>query len=121
MDCTTPLASSAESTTWQSTPLRSSSVATALICSREATIENCATASSLGPGTAISPGWSIGSEEDMSFTAHLRQTLMDQRNRHGSLADGRSAALDGSAPDVASSKEPREIRLERNRRTGQWP
>src|SRR5665213_2897950 len=107
MDCTTPLASSAESTTWQSTPLRSSSVATALICSCEAIKENSATASSLGPATAISPGWSEGSEEDMSFTAHLGKSLMDQRNCHGSLADGRGAALDRSAPDVASSKESR--------------
>src|ERR1022692_1052221 len=113
IDCTTSLASSAESTTWHDTPLRSSSPATALICSREAIDENSATASSLRPTTAPSIDRSDGSDELTSFTTHLREALMYQRNCHGSLPDGSCAALDRPASDVASSKETRKIRLER--------
>src|ERR1019366_5445938 len=113
IDCTTSLASSAESTTWHDTPFRSSSPAAALICSREAIDENSATASSLRPAPALATGCSDGSDELNSFTTHLRETLMHQRNRHGSLADGSCAALDRPTSDVASSKQTRKIRLER--------
>jgi hypothetical protein len=49
----------------------------------------------------------------MSFTAKFSEALVDQRNRHGPLADGSRAALDRSTPDVASGEQPGQVRFER--------
>jgi hypothetical protein len=40
-----------------------------------------------------------------SLTSDLRQPLMDERNRHGTLTDGRRTALDRTSPNIARGKE----------------
>ena len=105
------LACSAESTTVQVIPLRSRAPAAARIWSIEATRENSASASLLGPeGSAGTP---VAGAASTSPTTDFREALVDQRNRHGALAYGGRAALDRPTPYVASGEQPGEVRFER--------
>src|SRR5579864_143946 len=119
--CTACLASSPDSTTLAAMPLRSSALTTTWIRSLEASRENSASASSLGPSSDGSsdrpvPGWT-----PTSFTADFGEALMDQCNRHRPLAYSSSAAFDRPAADVAGSEQPGQVRLERQRLTREHP
>jgi hypothetical protein len=52
-------------------------------------------------------------ELSTSLTTYFCETLVDQRNDHGSLADGGRAALDRPTPDVARGEEAGQVRFER--------
>src|SRR5580704_8613791 len=121
MDRTASLASSPESSTMQVMPLPSRAPATPRICSAEATRENSAAASLLGPATNGSAGRPVVDEVSMSFTSQFSEALMDQRNHHGPLADGSRTAFDRSTPDVAGGEQPGQVRFEGQGLTRQRP
>ncbi len=88
----------------QMTPFRSRASATVRSCSFEATGENSAAASLLGPSSDGFPDRPVVEEAVTSLAPDFCETLVDQRNHHGSLAYGSRAALDRPAPDVACGK-----------------
>jgi hypothetical protein len=94
-------------------PLRSRAPATLRTCSLEATRENFASASLLGPDTAGTPGGPVAGEVSTSLTTDFREALVDQRHHHGPLAYGSGAALDRPAPDIARGKQSWQARFER--------
>jgi hypothetical protein len=55
----------------------------------------------------------VAGEVSTSLTADFSEALVDQRNHHGSLANGRGAALDRPTPDIASGEQPWQARFER--------
>src|ERR1700722_19222296 len=113
MDRTASLASSPESTTVQTIPLRTRASATAPICAFGATRENSATAPLLGPATDGFPGGPVADEVPTLLTADFSQALVDQRNSHGSLTYGGRAALDRPAPHITGGEQPRQACFER--------
>src|SRR5439155_23486661 len=82
---------------------------------------NSATASALGPLLRGSFGAAMGEGLLMSVATNLRQTPVDQRDRHRSLADRRRTTLDRPAANVAGGKQPGSVGLARPGRTRQRP
>src|ERR1700730_545961 len=109
-DRTTRLASSPESTTLTVIPLRSSALATERICCPDASRENSARASSLGPFTDEPPDRSVVGGAPISLAADFSEALVDQGNRHRPLAYRSCAAFDRAASDVARGEQSGQVR-----------
>src|SRR6266536_1578669 len=107
---TNPLASAPVAASSDRMPLRSSAVAAVAIRSSEASSSN--SEGTAAPGLATAGG---------SVTAHLRQPPVHERHRHGSLANGRRAALDRPAAHVPRGEHAGPAGLQRQRLPGQWP
>src|SRR5260370_20637318 len=107
---TRPLASAPVAASSGRMPLRSSAAAAAAICSPEASPAN--SADTAASGLAAAGG---------SVTARLCQPPVDERDGHGSLADGCRAAFDRPAAHVPGGEHSGPAGLHRQRLPAQRP
>src|SRR3954464_15221895 len=116
---TTSLASAPDSTTRLRTPARSRAAAAERIVSSGGSDANSVTTSSLGAGIRGSVGALIARRAPGSVCAELGETLVRERDGHGSFADRGRTTLDRPAADIARGEDTGAVRFERQRRARQ--